>query len=106
MAVRKSPSKGGKPDKLMRDALSLELHQEVEENGQLHKKLRLVARALVTKAIGGDVPAIREINERMDGKVPQGLVGVDNGPILIKQIERIIVESAANSDSEGISAAS
>lgn len=32
------------------------------------KKLRMIADALVEKAIGGDVAAIREIGDRLDGK--------------------------------------
>ena len=39
----------------MRDALSLELHQEVKlTTGEKVKKLRLVARSLVDNAIDGD----------------------------------------------------
>lgn len=75
MVARITPSKGAKPDKLMRDALSIELHEECEvidpvtrKTGKV-KKLRMVARALVHAGIAGDVAAIREINERMDGKV-------------------------------------
>ena len=74
MAPRKTPG-SPKPDKLMRDALALELHQQVRDGadgnkrGKLVKKLRLVARALVDAAISGDVAAIKEINDRMDGKV-------------------------------------
>ena len=68
MAPRKTPGGGPKPDKLMRHALALELHQEV---GEKVKKLRLVARALVDNAIDGDTTAARECFDRMDGKVPQ-----------------------------------
>ena len=32
------------------------------------KKLRMIADALVEKAIGGDIAAIREIGDRLDGK--------------------------------------
>jgi hypothetical protein len=49
----------------MRDALALELHQEVKlTTGEKIKKLRLVARTLVDKAIDG-----RYHSDRMDGKV-------------------------------------
>ncbi len=82
MAERNTPSKGAKPDKLMRDALILELHAEAADaDGVMTKKLRLVARALVDVAIGGDVPAIREINDRVDGKVPQALTGEGGGAL-------------------------
>lgn len=89
MAARKNPSKGVKPDKLMRDALSIELHreQEVEVNGKKVKikRLRLVASALVNKAIEGDTPAIKEINDRMDGKVPQAIVGDAEHPSVLPE---------------------
>ena len=59
-------------DKLMRDALALELHQEVKlTSGEKVKKLRLVARTLVDNAIDGDTTAARECFDRMDGKVTQ-----------------------------------
>ena len=56
-------------------------------------RLRAVADALVEKAMSGDVPAIREIADRMDGKVPQALVGDnDMDPINhVHIIERRIV---------------
>lgn len=70
MAVRTNPSKGGKPDKLMRDALMVALHREaVDADGKPTKKLAKIADALVDKAIEGDVPAIKEILDRVDGKV-------------------------------------
>jgi hypothetical protein len=57
----------------MRDALALELHQEVKlTTGEKVKKLRLVARTLVDNAVDGDTTAVRECFDRMDGKVTQG----------------------------------
>jgi hypothetical protein len=77
MAARKTPSKGGKPDKIMRDALMIELHRDDIIEGKKIKRFRQVAEAMVQKAIGGDGPVMREIFDRMDGKVPQALVGDD-----------------------------
>ena len=78
MARRNTPGGGPKPDKLMRDALALELHQEVKlKTGEKIKKLRLVARALVDNAIDGDTAAVRECFDRMDGKVPPSANGTD-----------------------------
>src|SRR6478752_9445274 len=58
----------------MRDALALELHQEVKlTTGEKVKKLRLVARTLVDNAIDGDTTAARECFDRMDGKVTPGV---------------------------------
>lgn len=83
MAARKTPSGGGKPDKIMRDAISVELHGEVQANdpsgsGRVVKlrRMRLVAIALVNAAIKGDISAIKEINDRMDGRVVQQHAGL------------------------------
>lgn len=74
MAARNNPSKGGKPDKLMRDALILELKGEAADaDGKPTQKLRLIARKLVDVAIGGDVAAIREVTDRVDGRPAQAL---------------------------------
>jgi len=78
LAARITPSRGGKPDKLMRDALILALREEATDaDGQMTTKLRLVARKLVDRALDGDVPAIKEIGDRVDGKPPQAIVGDD-----------------------------
>jgi hypothetical protein len=42
-------------------------------------KLRLLAEALVAKGMGGDVPALKEIADRLDGKVPQGVAHSGDG---------------------------
>jgi hypothetical protein len=64
----------------MRAALELELAQEQEApdfDGKVRKfrRLRLVARALVNKAVDGDVAAIKDVIDRMDGKPPQQING-------------------------------
>ena len=54
------------------------------------KALRLLARKLVDKAIGGDVMALKEIGDRLDGKTTQA---VDlTGQVQIQAIERVIVQ--------------
>ena len=100
MAVRKNPSKGGKPDKLMRDALNLELHQQVQDplsqRKRIVKRLRLVARALVDAAIDGDVAAIKEINDRMDGKtMPVVAVGTDGNGLSLEDLVHLSYQAGA-----------
>lgn len=83
MAARKTPG-SPKPDKLMRDALAIELHREDGTliDGKKVKRLRRVAKALVDSAIEGDTAAIKEINDRMDGKVPMQVTGKDETPLI------------------------
>jgi hypothetical protein len=60
----------------MRDAIMVALHRESKDaNGKKTKKLYQVANALVDIAIGGDVPAIKEICDRIDGRPSQAITG-------------------------------
>tara|TARA_R110000822_G_scaffold210034_1_gene345911 strand:+ start:258 stop:473 length:216 start_codon:yes stop_codon:yes gene_type:complete len=52
---------------------------DVAEKGKT--KLDKIAAALVDEAVNGDVPAIKEIGDRLDGKVPQAVTGEGGGPI-------------------------
>lgn len=94
MAARNKASNGGKPDKLMRDALMVALKREaLSAEGKPTKKLALIADALVDKACEGDVAAIKEIGDRVDGKPAQALehTGEGGGPV---EIVRRIVKAA------------
>lgn len=72
----KSGNPGGKPKvKPFADALRMELAAV----GDDHKGLRIIARALIEKASEGDMQAIKEFADRIDGKVAQALVGDDEG---------------------------
>jgi hypothetical protein len=46
-------------------------------------KLRDVADTLVNEAIGGNIAAIKEIADRLDGKVPQGIGGDPDNPLMV-----------------------
>lgn len=89
-----SGNPGGRPkSKPFKEALLMEA--KAAENGDeclaLPGSLRWNARQLLMQ---GDVPAIREIADRLDGKVPQAVVGDnDEDPInLIAEIRRTIVD--------------
>ena len=73
------PNPGGRPkEKPFREALLMEL----KSAGEDHKTLRRIARAVISKAEDGDIQAIKEIADRLDGKVPQGIEGGDpNNPL-------------------------
>lgn len=71
--------------------LNIAIKEATPEGGT---RLRAVADALVLKAMSGDVQAIKEVADRLDGKVPQGLIGggEDDPPLTIQTIERKIVD--------------
>ena len=59
---------GQQRDKLYREALRLELAAAGEDL----KKLREIARVHIEKAAGGDMQAIKELADRLDGKPAMG----------------------------------
>ena len=66
--------------KLYRQALLLEL--EATE-GDL-KKLREIAKVQISRCKAGDIAAIKELADRVDGKVPQAIVNDEgDSPMLI-----------------------
>jgi len=50
------------------------------------KKLRALADRLIDRALEGDVAALKEVGDRVDGKVPQQLDhgNAPNGPFLLQ----------------------
>jgi len=83
----------GRPpkEKSFANMLNIAIKEATEGGGT---KLRAVADALIAKAMSGDVPAIKEVADRIDGKVPQAVVGDEDHPpvSLVQRIERIIVD--------------
>lgn len=77
----------GKPKsaKLFRDALLVAIKQA---DAQGVEAVQRVAFRLVAEAEAGDVSAIREIADRIDGKVPQAIGGTDELDPLVVQIIR------------------
>jgi hypothetical protein len=67
----------GRPpkEKSFANMLNIAIKEASETGGGT--KLRDVADALIAKAIAGDVAAIKEVADRLDGKVPQAVVGDD-----------------------------
>ena len=90
MAARKNPSRGGKPDKLWRDALQRAVKREINDaDGKPTKALELMADQTVRKAIGGDMAAIKEIGDRLDGRPAQQIqaTGDDDGPLIVEIVK-------------------
>lgn len=56
-------------------------------------KLNRLADALITEALDGDIQALKEFGDRIDGKVPQGIEGPgENGEHIVNVIERKIID--------------
>lgn len=84
---------GRKRRKILTEALITALHREAEAaDGTVTKKLNLIADKLVSRALDGDVQALREVFDRTDGKVPNPIVGEDEGPI--KQVIEVAWKSS------------
>ena len=85
-------NQNAKEGRIWRDALRRAV---LAEDGA---RLRRIADALVAKAEEGDVPAIKELGDRNDGKVAQP-VGIgqdpDAEPVQVQRVERVIVRGNA-----------
>ena len=68
-----------KRTKPWRDAIDRALAQD---DG---KRLRSIAERLLDKAAEGDMTAIKELGDRLDGRPAQSITGADGGPIVIIQ---------------------
>lgn len=79
----------GRPpkEKSFANMLNIAIKEAVE--GSDKTKLRLVADALVEKGMAGDVQAIKEIADRLDGKVPQSIEGDGEEGQIVVQIIRM-----------------
>ena len=70
MAAPLNP-KGAKSDKLWRDAVMRAVKRR--ESGKDPQAIERLADKLVARGLEGDVSALREIGDRLDGKPVQGL---------------------------------
>ena len=74
--------KGSLNDKPWKEAIRLAVNRRAADGG---KALDQLARALVQKGYEGDVSALKEVGDRLDGKATQGIEhkGHDGGPLVI-----------------------
>jgi hypothetical protein len=79
-------------EKSFANMLNIAINEANESGGT---KLRDVADALVKEAMAGNINAIKEIADRLDGKVPTPIAGDDENPLsIVARIERVIVDAA------------
>jgi hypothetical protein len=68
---------GEKQNRLWGDAIRRAV---VQDDG---KRLRMLAERLLDKAAEGDVSALKELGDRLDGKSPQALTDADGNPLTL-----------------------
>ncbi len=73
-----------------RDAIDRALGMRSRREGI--EALDALAEKLLTLADEGDLGALKELGDRLDGKSPQAIVGPDGGALQIQSIERRIVD--------------
>jgi hypothetical protein len=78
--------KGAWSEKRFREALQAAV-SEKDERGTT--RLRLIAERLVEQALKGEGWAIQQVSDRIDGKVPQAIIGgeEDDPPVAVQFIE-------------------
>lgn len=78
MAAPKNP-RGQKPEKIWRDAVMRAVKRRLEgEKGQYLERL---ADQLVAEGLDGNVVALKEIGDRLDGKPAQTIAGDNEQPL-------------------------
>ena len=83
---------GPKSDKAWSDAMRRAVSRESAGKGS-PKWLHVIADRVVQLAAEGDMTAVKEIGDRLDGKPAQVHAGDQDKPIrLINAIERVIVD--------------
>ncbi len=90
-----SGNPGGKvSDKPWSDAIRMALQEAMtDKDGKAIKKLRIAATSLVDKAISGDVPAMKEIGDRLEGRPAQATVITGDLEHPLKQILEVTFKS-------------
>ncbi|MBL8577707.1 MAG: hypothetical protein JNK47_10805 [Mesorhizobium sp.] len=87
-----------KSEKTFANMLRVAVH-ETGESGQ--PRLRELAEILVTKAIAGDVSAIKEIADRLDGKPMQQMAVVSNRPMIEMTDQELMAIASGQADETG-----
>lgn len=86
---------GKRKDRPWTEAIRKAAYSIPEDDPQKRKRLELLAEALLVKAQSGDVLAMKEVGDRLEGKVPQGIIGGDeDDPPILTEVRLTIVDPA------------
>lgn len=69
-----------------RDALIAAANEQVKGDPAKRRKLHAIADKLVELAQQGEIQAIKELGDRLDGKAPQAITGADGGPLEVVEV--------------------
>lgn len=94
---QRSLNPDGKPkQKIWREAILDALNTNPSGEPRNAQKLQAISEALIVAAKAGDLQAIKEIGDRIDGKVPQTLGQSDeDAPLFPPSVSLIVVDAAA-----------
>ena len=86
---------GPKSDKTWSDALKRAMHRESQGKGS-PKWLEVIANKCVEMAAGGDLQAMKEVGDRIDGKPKQAVdLSSRDGTMSPRAIERVVIDPSA-----------
>ena len=83
---------GPKSDKLWADAVRVAVNDHVDGDPKKPKALRQLAANLVKLALDGDMQAIKEIGDRIDGR-PQATADINHkGSLTLNLIDQFVAD--------------
>lgn len=80
---------GRRKERIWRNALERAVKRAIADKVD-YLQIDALADAIVAAGLAGDVSALKEIGDRIDGKVPQALIGSDDpedAPLTVQLIE-------------------
>ena len=86
-------NKNAAKSRLFEQALIRAIKQRDLKDGE-GETLRKIAEKLLESATNGELNAIKETRDTLDGKPAQAITGGDGGPVQIEEVRRTIVDPA------------
>ena len=90
------PNPGGRPKKVMTDALSELMEESFPNDKEKRQWKRIIAEGIARKAAKGDASAFNAVADRVEGKVTQHFAGPDDGGIPVKMSLTELDEQLSN----------
>lgn len=87
-------TKGATSDKFWSEAVRLAVYRETQgDKGKRRKRLNVIADKLCAMAIEGDMAAIKEIGDRLEGRPKQAVDMDHSGSVTIEKVAVEFVSS-------------